>query len=64
MVVMFVGQLCSGRLYFPYYSYHKNPTGREFFVPAQTLMGIPVTIAVTPSDKTHLCVAPGGGIPL
>ena len=33
MVVMFVGWLCWGRHYFPYYSYHRNPTGREFFVP-------------------------------
>ena len=36
MVVMFVGWLCWGRHYFPYYSYRRNPTGREFFVPAQT----------------------------
>ena len=40
MVVMFVGQLCSGRQYFPYYSYCRNPTGREFFVPARTLIGV------------------------
>ena len=27
-----------GRRYFPYYSYRRNPTGREFFVPARTLI--------------------------
>jgi len=27
-----------GRRYFPYYSYCRNPTGREFFVPAGTLI--------------------------
>ena len=40
MVVMFVGQLCSGRRYFPYYSYSRNPTGREYFVPVRTLIGV------------------------
>ena len=40
MVVMFVGQLCSGRQYFPYYSYCRNPKGREFFVPTRTLIGV------------------------
>ncbi len=40
MVVMFVGKLCSGRRYFPYYSYRRNPTGREFFVPAGTLIAV------------------------
>jgi len=39
MVVMFVGWLCSGRRYFPYDSYRRIPTGREFFVPARTLIG-------------------------
>jgi hypothetical protein len=32
--------LCSGRRYFPYYSYRRNPTGREFFVPAGTLIAV------------------------
>ena len=40
MVVMFVGQLCSGRQYFPYNSYCRNPTGREVFIPARTLVGV------------------------
>ena len=31
MVVMFVELSCWGRRAFPYYSYRKNPTGREFF---------------------------------
>ena len=39
MVMMFVGWLCLGRQYFPYYSYCRKPTGREFFVPAWTLLG-------------------------
>ena len=26
------------RQYFQYYSYRRNPTGREFFVPARTLI--------------------------
>ncbi len=25
---------------FLYYSYCRNPTGREFFIPAQTLIGV------------------------
>jgi len=36
MVVMFVGYLFWGRLYFPHYSYCRNPTGWEFFVPTET----------------------------
>ena len=40
MVMMFVGYLCLGRQYFPYYSYRRNPTGREFFVAARTLIGV------------------------
>jgi len=32
------GLVCSGRQYFLYYSYRKNPTGREFFIPARTFM--------------------------
>ncbi len=30
MVVMFLGELCWFWLYFPYYSYRRNPTGRSF----------------------------------
>ncbi len=29
-----------GRRYFPYYSYRRNPTGREFFVPARTQIAV------------------------
>ena len=29
-----------GRRYFTYYSYRRNPTGREFFVPAGTLIAV------------------------
>jgi hypothetical protein len=29
-----------GRRYFPYYSYSRKPSGREFFVPARTLIVI------------------------
>jgi hypothetical protein len=38
MVVMFVGGLCRWSTEFPYYSYPRKPTGREFFVPARTLI--------------------------
>ena len=38
MVVMFVGSCVGGRRYFLYYSYSRNSTGREFFVPAGTLI--------------------------
>jgi hypothetical protein len=37
MVVMFVDCGVGGGWYFLYYSYHTNPTGREFYVPAGTL---------------------------
>jgi hypothetical protein len=37
MVVMFVDCCVGGGQYFMYYSYCRNPTGREFFVPAGTL---------------------------
>jgi hypothetical protein len=42
MVVMFVGGLCRWSTEFPYYSYSRKPTGREFFVPARTHSRIPV----------------------
>jgi hypothetical protein len=32
------GLLCWGLRYFSYYSYSRKPTGREFFVPARTLI--------------------------
>jgi hypothetical protein len=36
-VVMFVDCCVGGGRYFLYYSYCRNPTGWEFFVPAGTL---------------------------
>jgi hypothetical protein len=42
MVVMFLGLLWWGRRTFPYYSYCRNPSGQEFFVPARIHRGIPV----------------------
>ena len=43
MVAMFV-EMCSGRQYFPYYSYWRNTTGRDFFIPARTLIGVKLLI--------------------
>jgi hypothetical protein len=40
MVVMFVDCCVGGGQYFLYYSYRRNPTGREFFVPAGTLIAV------------------------
>jgi hypothetical protein len=40
MVVMFVDCCVGGGRYFPYYSYHRNPMGKEFFVPAGTLIAV------------------------
>ncbi len=40
MVVMFVDRCVGGGRYFLYYSYCRNPTGREFFVPAGTLIAV------------------------
>jgi hypothetical protein len=40
MVVMFVDCCVGGGRYFPYYSYHRNPMGREFFVPVGTLIAV------------------------
>ena len=40
MVVMFVGLIWWGRRAFSDYSYCRNPTGWEFFVPAWTLIGV------------------------
>jgi hypothetical protein len=37
MVVMFVDCCVGGGWYFLYYSYRRNPMGKEFFVPAGTL---------------------------
>ncbi len=40
MVVMFVDCCVGGGWYFPYYSYRRNPMGREFFIPAGTLIAV------------------------
>jgi hypothetical protein len=50
MVVMFVDCCVGGGRYFPYYSYCRNPTRKEFFVPAGTLIVVKLLIAAT----THL----------
>jgi hypothetical protein len=36
MVVKFVDCCVGGGQYFLYYSYHRNPTGKDFFVPTGT----------------------------
>ena len=40
MVVMFVDCCVCVVEYFWYYSYSRNPTGREFFIPAGTLIAV------------------------
>jgi hypothetical protein len=40
MVVLFVDCCVGGGGYTAYYSYHRNPMGREFFVPAGTLIAV------------------------
>ena len=35
-----MGLLCWNLRYFPYYSYCRNPTAQEFFVPAGTLIAV------------------------
>jgi hypothetical protein len=47
MVVMFVGLLWWGWRASLYYSYRRNPTGREFFVPARTQIGVFLLIMTT-----------------
>ncbi len=45
MVVMFVDCCVGGGRYIPYYSYHRNPTGREFFVSTGILIAVKLLIA-------------------
>jgi hypothetical protein len=40
MVVMLVDCCVGWGQYFRYYSYSRNPTGREFFDPARTLIAV------------------------
>jgi hypothetical protein len=51
MVVMFVDCCVDGGWYFPYYSYRRIPTGKEFFVPAGTLIAVKLLIG---AYKCHL----------
>jgi hypothetical protein len=44
MVVMFVDCCVGGGRYIRYYSYRRNPTGREFFVPAGSLIAVKLLI--------------------
>ena len=37
---VFEGELDQMSMEFPYYLYHRNPTGWEFFVPAMTLLAV------------------------
>ncbi len=46
MVVMFGDCCVGGGRYFPYYSYRRNPTGWEFFVPARTLIAVKLLMDV------------------
>jgi hypothetical protein len=39
------GELCCCSTDYSYYSYCRNPTGREFFVPAWTLIGVKLLTA-------------------
>ncbi len=58
MVVMFVNCYVGGGQYFPYYSYHRNPTGQEFFVPAGTLIVVKLlnlSTFLTVQPKTISC---------
>jgi hypothetical protein len=50
MVVMFVDCCVGGVQYFPYYSYHRNPMGREFFVPAGTLIAVKLLLGLDSID--------------
>jgi hypothetical protein len=52
MVVIFVGLLCWGLRYFLYYSYSRKPTGRDFFIPARTLIVV-FLLTVLQRDDHH-----------
>jgi hypothetical protein len=51
MVVMFVDCCVGGGRYFPYYSYRRNPMGREFFVSAGTVIAVQLLMPST--QKIH-----------
>ena len=48
MVVMFVDCCVCGLRYFRYYSYSRNPTGREFFDRARTLIAVNLSLMLSP----------------
>ena len=53
MVVMFV-DCCVGAVgYFPYYSYSRNRTGRELFVPVGTLIAVKLLILSIYAKQTQ-----------
>ena len=54
MVMIIVGGVVWSSTEFPYYSERRKPTGREFFVPAQTLIGIPVKCFPAMCETPHL----------
>jgi hypothetical protein len=51
MVVVFVDCCVGGGRYIPYYSFRRNPTGREFFVPAGTLIAVKLLKPSTTGGK-------------
>jgi hypothetical protein len=53
---MFEGELDQMSMEFPYYLYHRNPTGWEFFVPAMTLLAVKLLTtneAVSEGSPSH-----------
>jgi hypothetical protein len=48
------GGLCRWSTEFPYYSYSRKPTGREFFVPARTLIVVFLLIDMRMLSYNHL----------
>ena len=54
MVVMFVELLCWGRRAFPYYSYRKNPTGREFFALPPEPIGVKLLKKSPKTGKSYI----------
>jgi hypothetical protein len=50
MVVMFVDCCVGGGRYFLYYSYRRNPTGQEFFIPVVTI-AVKLLVKISYSTK-------------
>ncbi len=58
---MFEGELDQMSMEFPYYLYHRNPTGWEFFVPAMTLLAVKLlTTNEAVSEVLHTELILGG----